>query len=132
MRMNLFELVSEIISREARVTLPVAQHTTDVLVREGVLQSTDPADLLNFRASHDRWLELAVEGVQEQEQWIQQHGGDRGGYIARYGSVNDPDHYGDGGELIYAADVQRLREAEAHLFRVSHPQRTEYQRARDY
>lgn len=130
--MNLFELTSAIISRECRVTINVAQHCADVLVREGILQSTDPNDLLNFNAAHDYVLDLAVRAVTEQEEWIVAHGGDRGGYIARYGSVNDPDHYGDGGENIYAADLQRLREAQANLLRVSHPERIEYRRVRDY
>lgn len=130
--MNLFELTAAIISRECRVTLPVAQQATEVLVREGVLQSTDPNDLLNFNVAVDRWREYAIRAVEEQHEWIQAHGGDIGGYIARYGSVSDPDHYGDGGENIYAADIQRLRVVEAALLRLTPPEQVEYRRVRDY
>lgn len=57
-----------------------------------------------------------LKAIREQELWIKDHGGSRAGYIARYGSVNDPEHYGDGGEAIFEADYNelvRLREAEA-------------------
>jgi hypothetical protein len=37
-----------------------------------------------------------------------EHGGDLHGYVRRYGSGMDPEHYGDGGELIYEADYQML------------------------
>jgi len=130
--MNLFELTSTIISRECRVTLSVAQHATEVLVREGVLQSTDPNDLLNFNVAVDRQRELAIKLVNEQHDWIRDHGGDIGGYIARYGSVTDPDHVGDGGENIYAADIHRLRVVEAYLLAVTPPTQIEYRRVRDY
>jgi len=43
--------------------------------------------------------------------WIENHGADLDGYVARYGSANDPDRYGDGGEAIYAADLGAYREA---------------------
>lgn len=130
--MNLFELTANIISRECRVTLPVAQHATEVLVREGVLQSTDPNDLLNFNVAVDRWREYAIKMVEEQHDWIAAHGGDIGGYVARYGSVTDPDHVGDGGEAIYSADIQRLRAAEGALLRLTPPEQVEYRRVRDY
>lgn len=42
--------------------------------------------------------------IDEQRKWIEDHGGDLAGYVERYGSADDPDHYGDGGEAIYAAD----------------------------
>ncbi len=44
----------------------------------------------------------------EQRRWIEEHGGNLSGYIARYGSAQDENHYGDGGELIYAADKAAL------------------------
>jgi hypothetical protein len=44
----------------------------------------------------------------EQLKWIADHGNTLAGYVARYGSANDPEHYGDGGEAIYAADVAEL------------------------
>lgn len=52
--------------------------------------------------------ERIQEYIQQQEAWIQQCGGDLAGYIANYGSKNDPNHSGDGGEAIYAADVAQL------------------------
>ena len=42
--------------------------------------------------------------IAEQEDWIAAHGGDLAGYVERYGSKDDPEHYGDGGEAIYKAD----------------------------
>ena len=56
----------------------------------------------------------AMRYVEEQRAWMREHGWSRAGYIARYGSVNDPEHYGAGGEAIYAADreaLDRLEEA---------------------
>jgi len=46
--------------------------------------------------------------IADQETWIRECGGDLAGYIANYGSKDDPDHYGDGGEAIYAADMAEL------------------------
>lgn len=46
--------------------------------------------------------------IKEQRDWIREHGGHRSGYVARYGSKKDPVHYGDGGELIYEADLAQL------------------------
>lgn len=50
--------------------------------------------------------------IREQIKWIEEHGGSRAGYILRYGSKHDPEHYGDGGEAIWDADrieLERLR-----------------------
>jgi hypothetical protein len=44
-----------------------------------------------------------------------QCGGTLAGYIERYGSLGDPDHYGDGGEAIYAADLAAVRRWEREL-----------------
>lgn len=46
--------------------------------------------------------------ISDQKDWIRQCGGTLEGYVANYGSINDPDHYGDGGEAIYAADMAEL------------------------
>ena len=54
----------------------------------------------------------ALRRLQEQRDWIAAHGSDFAGYVARYGSADDPDHYGDGGEAIYEADRSALRELE--------------------
>ncbi len=43
--------------------------------------------------------------IDEQLHWIEHHGGNLAGYIARYGSKDDSTHYGDGGEAIFAADT---------------------------
>lgn len=48
--------------------------------------------------------------IADQEAWIENHGGDLAGYVARYGSASDPDHYGNGGEAIYKADTDALHE----------------------
>jgi len=40
--------------------------------------------------------------IAEQEEWIEEHGGDLAGYIARY------EGHGNGGAAIYAADLARL------------------------
>jgi hypothetical protein len=59
----------------------------------------------------DRWMKL----VKEQREWIAQCGRNLNGYIAHYGSAKDPEHYGNGGEAIYAADVDVLRQYEEKL-----------------
>jgi hypothetical protein len=47
-----------------------------------------------------------------QQRWIESHGRTLAGYVARYGSKNDPEHFGDGGEAIYAADCAELAKLE--------------------
>ena len=65
------------------------------------------------------WARRMVQRLQLdlffQERWIEGHGCDRAGYIARYGASNDPNRYGDGGAAIYEADVGELRRIEAAL-----------------
>jgi hypothetical protein len=55
--------------------------------------------------------------VRGQVQWIKDHGGDLDGYIARYGDPGVPvaigprmgkEHFGEGGTLIYCADLDAL------------------------
>jgi hypothetical protein len=48
------------------------------------------------------------EQVHEQRAWMNEHGRDLAGYVKHYGSKHDPDHYGDGGEAIYEADLDEL------------------------
>lgn len=50
--------------------------------------------------------------VAEQRRWMTECGGDINGYLKNYGSRTDPDHFGDGGEAIYAADLSELRKLE--------------------
>ena len=53
-------------------------------------------------------LEFCERRMREQAAWVREHGGDRAAYVARYGSVDDAKHYGEGGEAIYQADVDAL------------------------
>jgi hypothetical protein len=53
-----------------------------------------------------------VQMMQDQLKWIADHGNTLSGYVERYGSKNDPDHYGDGGEAIYKADIGELMRIE--------------------
>lgn len=50
----------------------------------------------------------ALEAFIAQGRWIEEHGETLEGYIQRYGSADDPDHYGDGGEAIYNADMDEF------------------------
>jgi hypothetical protein len=61
--------------------------------------------------SKAEWL---AREIQSQRTWIHQHGGDLSGYVARYGS-KDGEHFGDGGEAIFAADTAALVRWEAML-----------------
>lgn len=69
---------------------------------------------MNQRAREVARLRV-IGKVADQRRWIEDHGGDRLGYVARYGSMNDERRIGDGGELIYEADLARLREFEDRL-----------------
>lgn len=61
-------------------------------------------------------MKLARE-IHEQRLWIEKCGGSRTGYIANYGSKDAPDHHGDGGEAIHAADKAHLEALEEQLER---------------
>lgn len=65
-----------------------------------------------MRAPRLRKQSLAQQ-IADQRKWIDEHGSNLAGYVARYGSRNDAEHYGDGGEAIYAADTEALRRLEA-------------------
>lgn len=52
--------------------------------------------------------ERARRAVKEQEGWIRECGGDRIGYIARYGDPGLDKCYGDGGTAIFNADMAWL------------------------
>lgn len=60
-----------------------------------------------------------LEQLDEQERWIREHGGDESGYIAYYGSEKELDHYGYGGEMIFAADMAYLMELEKKVMLTS-------------
>lgn len=57
--------------------------------------------------------ERAVARYGIEKKWMEEHGDNEAAYILRYGSKNDPEHYGDGGEAIYAADKAVFDRAEA-------------------
>lgn len=50
--------------------------------------------------------------VTNQRKWIDEHGGCQAAYVERYGSADDPNHYGNGGEAIWTADMAALRDYE--------------------
>lgn len=65
-------------------------------------------------------FERIAQEIADQEKWIEKHGGNLVGYVERYGSKHDPEHFGDGGEAIYKADVNelmRLREQDLRVAR---------------
>lgn len=41
--------------------------------------------------------------------WFRNHGGSEAAYVERYGSKEVAGHFGSGGELIFAADLNALR-----------------------
>ena len=62
------------------------------------------------------------DAINKQRRWIDEHGGDRAGYVARYGDGSaepgDPaagGRYGDGGQVIYQADANELQKLEQQL-----------------
>lgn len=68
-------------------------------------------------------LKKAHDALIEQIQWMEKCGGTLAGYIAHYGSKDDPEHSGDGGEAIWAADFDeflKLRTAYDTLARKAH------------
>lgn len=62
-------------------------------------------------SSKAEWL---AREIQSQKIWIREHGGDLAGYVARYGS-KDAEHFGEGGEAIFAADAEQLAKLESQL-----------------
>lgn len=61
--------------------------------------------------------ELYARLVQEQREWIRLNGGTLLGYVAKYGSIEDEHHTGNGAEAIYKADTNALAQYEAQLER---------------
>ena len=64
-------------------------------------------------------LDRARAQLAKQLAWIEKCGSDLEGYLARYGSRQAPKHTGDGGELIYQADRDVLRRAQAEVRRLA-------------
>ena len=63
-----------------------------------------------------------VDAIEQQRKWIDDCGGTLAGYIKRYGSKDDPDKYGYGGEAIYNADMAEL----TRLIELSKDKRRKY------
>jgi hypothetical protein len=62
--------------------------------------------------NHEKLAAFLEREIREQRAWIDAHGRDESGYVERYGSREDEDFYGDGGEAIYAADAAHLAKLE--------------------
>lgn len=69
-------------------------------------------------------VERAERLVADQRRWINEHGRDLAGYVARYGDsaaqpgrVEAGGRYGNGGQAIYEADMAALHEYEQRLER---------------
>lgn len=73
---------------------------------------------MSAEARRVQWLR---KDEAELRRWIEECGGSQTGYIINYGSHQDEDHVGDGGEAIYAADIARLRAVQAELARLVAP-----------
>jgi hypothetical protein len=63
--------------------------------------------------------DMEAAEVRAQREWIEACGGDLAGYVATYGSKDAPEHSGDGGEAIYAADMAQLQRLEEQALRPS-------------
>lgn len=76
---------------------------------------------LKGRRTSQKYRGFIVRELHSQRKWIEAHGGSESGYMARYGSKDNPDlarfpgvgYYGDGGEAIWAADKAALDRIEA-------------------
>ena len=53
-------------------------------------------------------VEYWRNAVAEQVAWMEKCGGNLAGYVEKYGSKDDPEHSGNGGEAIYQADYNHL------------------------
>ena len=65
--------------------------------------------------AHKRELIRLLTRLNTQRRWLEEHGRNLSGYVARYKSNTEPNHYGEGGEAIYAADLADLHEREQAL-----------------
>lgn len=66
------------------------------------------------RPTKREWL---AQEITSQRRWVADHGGSLQGYVDHYGS-RDGEHYGDGGEAIYEADINQLKKLEAQWERL--------------
>ncbi len=56
-----------------------------------------------------------LASLKEQQLWMRERGTDLEGYVKHYGSIEDEEHHGDGGEAIWRADDNRRLELEAQM-----------------
>jgi hypothetical protein len=56
--------------------------------------------------------EFWIKQRDSQRKWFADHGSSLYAYVERYGSADDEEFYGNGGEAIYKADKDTLDEAE--------------------
>lgn len=69
-------------------------------------------------------IDKARKEFEAHQRWLREHGHDVAGYVERYGSKDDPEHYGDGGEAIYAADRAAMKRAEEHYLALTNKNRS--------
>ena len=62
-------------------------------------------------------VEYWRNAVTEQIAWMEKCGGNRAGYVEKYGSKDNPEHSGNGGEAIYQADYNELDRVTQHFNR---------------
>lgn len=60
-------------------------------------------------------MSAARDRLHTEEEWVAEHGGTLDAYVARYGSITEEPHYGNGGEAIFAADQAALDRARADV-----------------
>ena len=56
--------------------------------------------------------EFWIKQRDSQRKWFRDHGSSLYAYVERYGSIDDEEYYGQGGEAIYKADKGALDLAE--------------------
>lgn len=69
-------------------------------------------------ADLDTLRQRALERLAMERQWMADHGTTRYAYRERYGLSTDEDHYGDGGDAIYEADLAALNHAQDALLEI--------------
>jgi hypothetical protein len=97
--------------RNLNLSINLKTELSDEQIRSLFLQVGYPAvrikGVVIKTVSVDRVTRLRSQ-VAEQERWMESCGGDLAGYIKNCGSKNDTEYSGDGGEAIYAADLNEL------------------------
>jgi hypothetical protein len=66
---------------------------------------------------HKQKLEEWSKILDDQKKWIGEHGGDLAGYVTRYGSRDEREHFGEGGEAIYDHDMETLLKYREEFYR---------------